>query len=239
MGNFELDPSYKDVPGRIADFKAKHPEGRLRPVNEKEPYRIECIRDQYFIVYVAAAYLGPDDKLPGIGSAWEPFPGKTPYTKDSELQNAETSAWGRAIVAALASESKSVASAEDVRNRRADADVKPIERHTTPEGELIEVWPGEVWVNDAKARLVEVCSGDKDRAVATWTEAKLDGKWKVTDVQLAEVLGLAEALDSATEQGEGVEPSSGSSTPDPDQPGALTAFNDEVAHIAASAEVPA
>ena len=54
--------------------------------------------------------------------AFEPFPGRTPYTRGSELQNAETSAWGRAIVAALAADTNraGVASADEVRNRRAD-----------------------------------------------------------------------------------------------------------------------
>lgn len=120
MSQFKLDPSYKQVPERIADFKAKHPEGCLRPADPSQPYRIETIDGQTFIIYTAAAFRTPDDPCPGIGIAWEPFPGKTPYTADSELQNAETSAWGRAIVAVLASESKSIASAEDVRNRRAD-----------------------------------------------------------------------------------------------------------------------
>lgn len=117
---FDLDPSYKQVPERIADFKAKHPEGCLRPADLDHPYRIEVIDGRTFIVYVAAAYRTPDDPCPGIGMAYEQFPGATPYTKNSELMNAETSAWGRAIVAVLASESKAVASAEDVRNRRAD-----------------------------------------------------------------------------------------------------------------------
>lgn len=123
---FDLDPTYKQVPERIADFKEKFPDGRLRPADPTVPYRVETIGEKTFIVYVAAAYRTEDDKAPGIGTAWEPFPGRTPYTRDSELQNAETSAWGRAIVAALASESKSVASAEEVRNRRAE-EVRPPE----------------------------------------------------------------------------------------------------------------
>lgn len=117
---FDLDPDYKQVPDRIADFKAKHPEGSLRPLNPDRPFDLITIGDQTFIWYVAAAFRTPDDPAPGVGSAWELVPGKTPYTKLSELQNAETSAWGRAIVAVLASESKAVASAEDVRNRGAD-----------------------------------------------------------------------------------------------------------------------
>ena len=117
---FDLDPDYKQVPERIRDFKEKHPEGSLRPLNPEKPYDIVEVAGQTFIVYCAAAFRHPEDPAPGVGTAWELVPGKTPYTKLSELQNAETSAWGRAIVAVLASESKSIASAEDVRNRKAD-----------------------------------------------------------------------------------------------------------------------
>lgn len=134
MSNFALDPAYKQVPERIADFRAKHPEGCLRPVDPERPFWVEFIGEQCFICYAAAAYRTADDPRPGIGVAWEPFPGRTPYTKDSEVMNAETSAWGRAIVAVLASESKAIASAEDVRNRQADA-AEPgaearVERHS-------------------------------------------------------------------------------------------------------------
>ena len=118
--SFDLDPDYKQVPERIAELKAVHPDAVLRPVNPDKPFDVVTMGDRAFIVYAAACYRDPTDQLPAIGVAWEPFPGRTPYTKDSELQNAETSAWGRAIVASLRSESKAVASAEDVRNRRAD-----------------------------------------------------------------------------------------------------------------------
>lgn len=112
---------YVDVPARIAEFRTKHPDGSLQPANPAEPYRVERIGEKTFIVVVAAAYRSPDDTRPGIGMAYEQFPGRTPYTRDSELQNAETSAWGRAIVAVLAADTKrSVASAEEVRNRKAD-----------------------------------------------------------------------------------------------------------------------
>jgi len=46
-------------------------------------------------------------------------PGLTPYTRNSEVMVAETSAWGRAIVAALAGDTKrGVASKEEVLNRQ-------------------------------------------------------------------------------------------------------------------------
>jgi len=114
---------YNTVPERIREFYLKYPVGSLRPANPAEPYRVEKIGERYFIVVVAAAYRAPDDPLPGIGMAYEQWPGKTPYTKDSELQNAETSAWGRAIVAVGAADTKKgIASQEEVRNRQADRD---------------------------------------------------------------------------------------------------------------------
>lgn len=118
--SFELG-DYVDVPSRIAEFREKHPDGSLQPADLAVPYRVEAIGEQTFVVVVAAAYRSPDDQRPGVGMAYEQFPGKTPYTKGSELQNAETSAWGRAIVAVLAADAKrGVASQEDIRNRRAE-----------------------------------------------------------------------------------------------------------------------
>lgn len=123
MSGYDQDrlSDYVDVPARIAEFRGKYPDGSLQPANLAEPYKVEHIGDKTYVVVVAAAYRSPTDERPGIGMAYEQWPGRTPYTKDSELQNAETSAWGRAIVAALAADTKrSVASAEEVRNRRAD-----------------------------------------------------------------------------------------------------------------------
>ena len=111
---------YVDVAERIKLFREKHPDGSLQPVDPSKPFDIVTIGDKTFIVYIAAAYRTPDDPRPGIGSAWECFPGKTPYTKDSELMNAESSSWGRAILAALAADSKKVATREEVRNRQAE-----------------------------------------------------------------------------------------------------------------------
>jgi hypothetical protein len=109
---------YVDVATRIADFRKKHPEGSRRG-----DWMLVHIDDQHYICYNARAYRTPDDPAPGGGSAWELVPGRTPYTRGSELQNAETSAWGRAIIACGASDSKrGVASREDVQWRQAERD---------------------------------------------------------------------------------------------------------------------
>lgn len=117
MADFKLD-DYVDVPARIIEFRKKYPEGVLQA--EIVPLPDAFAHD--FIAVKGYAYRTPDDPKPGTGLAWEAVPGKTPYTRLSELQNAETSAWGRAIIAVGAADAKKgIASKEDVRNRQEDA----------------------------------------------------------------------------------------------------------------------
>lgn len=121
---------YVDVAQRIADFRELYPSGSLQPVDTLLPWEQATVTGydkngeqvtQTFIIYKAAAYRTPEDERPGIGLAWEIWPGRTPYTRGSELMNAETSAWGRAIIAVLASDSKAgVASRQEVAARRAE-----------------------------------------------------------------------------------------------------------------------
>lgn len=118
--------------------------------------RLAALRQpRQFVVYTAAAYRHPDDPCPGIGVAWEPLPGLTPYTHNSEVMNAETSAWGRAIVAVGAADAK--ASAEEVRNRSAEraADDAPVDMTSIP-------------VPVAKAEVLRVAGGNADTAKAVW-----------------------------------------------------------------------
>jgi len=106
---------YIDVATRIVEFREKFPQGSLQQVK----YEFVVVNNKSWIVYTAAAYRTPDDERPGIGTAWEPIPGPTNFTRDSEVQNAETAAWGRAMVAALAVDTKKgIASSEEVRNRQ-------------------------------------------------------------------------------------------------------------------------
>jgi hypothetical protein len=110
---FAMD--YIDVATRIVEFREKFPDGSLQQVS----LDFREVAGAWWVIYTAAAYRTPDDARPGHGTAWEPVPGWTNFTKGSEVQNAETAAWGRAIVAALAADTKrGIASAEEVRNSR-------------------------------------------------------------------------------------------------------------------------
>lgn len=121
---------YVDVAQRIADFREQYPHGSLQPADPAHPWEQAIVTGtdkngqavtQTFIVYTAAAYRTPDDERPGIGIAWEIWPGRTPYTRGSEIMNAETSAWGRAIIAVGASDSKrGVRSREEMEARESE-----------------------------------------------------------------------------------------------------------------------
>lgn len=117
--SFDLS-NYVDVPTRIRQLRAKHPDAVLRPANPAEPFRIMEIGGREFIIYTAACYRTPDDSLPAIACAAEPVIGASSFTRNSEVMNAETSAWGRAIMAALAVDEPHIASKEEVQNRRSD-----------------------------------------------------------------------------------------------------------------------
>lgn len=105
---------YVDVAERIREFREKYPQGSLQQRS------LEFVRDfggKDWVVYTAAAYRSPDDLMPGVGTAWEPVPGPTSFTRDSEVQNAETAAWGRALVATFAVDAKEIASANEMKAR--------------------------------------------------------------------------------------------------------------------------
>jgi hypothetical protein len=104
---------YEEVPDRIARFIATYPEGRLTGT-----HKIIEVGGNTFVEYVAFAHRSDTDEVPGRGVTWEPYPGRTPYTKDSEVENAETSAWGRAL-AAIGFTGKKIATAEEVANAQA------------------------------------------------------------------------------------------------------------------------
>ena len=90
--SYNMD-GYVQVVDRIKLFYAKYPEGSLQMGT---PTFID-IGEQKWAMGRAYAYRTPTDERPGVGTAWEIVPGTTNFTRGSEIQNLETSAWGRAI----------------------------------------------------------------------------------------------------------------------------------------------
>ncbi len=101
---------YVEVSERIAAFYAKYPEGSL----QSEIYHL----DPDIVVMKAWAYRTPDDPRPGMGWSSMLIPGSTPYTKGSEIENTETSAWGRAIAALGFEVRRGIASRDEIENKR-------------------------------------------------------------------------------------------------------------------------
>lgn len=113
MSGFNLN-DYVDVAERIQLFYKQYKDGRLatRSIDYRE-------WPEPGILAIAEAYRTADDPHPGVGTAWEPVPGKTQFTRYSEVQNAETAAWGRAIVACgIGAKPGQLASREEVEARQ-------------------------------------------------------------------------------------------------------------------------
>jgi len=99
---------YVEVAERIAEWYKRHPEGRI--VTEL----VEFTDSRVTVKASAFRTSDPSEPPAGVGHSFLAIPGKTPYTKESELENAETSAAGRALVFA-GIPSKNVASSNEVR----------------------------------------------------------------------------------------------------------------------------
>jgi hypothetical protein len=115
--------NYVDVPSRFALALDKWPD--LRVV--ESPPEVVTVGDQTFISVTMTVYRTPDDLIPARGCAWEPIPGKSSFTRGSEMMNASTSALGRAI--GLMMPFGKMASMEEVRNRQPETRTqKPADR---------------------------------------------------------------------------------------------------------------
>lgn len=103
---------YVEVNQRIIAFYEKFPEGSIQS-------EIVSMTDA-LVVVKAYAYRNDSDSKPGIGHSSLGIPGFTPYTKGSELENAETSAWGRALAALGFEVKRGIASANEIANKRTE-----------------------------------------------------------------------------------------------------------------------
>ena len=106
--------NYVDVATRLKMALEKYPNLR---VSERD-YKLEQFGDQTVLICTVAVWRDTDDEYPVIASAAEPVPGKTPYTRNSELMVGMTSALGRALGYMGIGINSSIASRNEVEARQ-------------------------------------------------------------------------------------------------------------------------
>ena len=108
---------YQEVAERIHAFYVKYPEGSIRT----ESVEFVQVAGKDYVLVKAAVYRHQDDQHPGTGTAMDPIPGLTPFTKNAEVENCETSSWGRAL-ASIGLGGRKIATADEVAVKRARPD---------------------------------------------------------------------------------------------------------------------
>jgi hypothetical protein len=114
---FDLS-EYVDVKTRLKQALATFPQLRIV---EHRP-EITQVGDQLFIECSVTVSRDPDDPIPVTAYIFEPYPGKTTFTKNSEQANGATSVLGRALGYMGFGIDKSIASSNEVLGRQQGAD---------------------------------------------------------------------------------------------------------------------
>jgi hypothetical protein len=123
MNAFNLG-DYVDVPTRLAEALKRWPDLRIQ---ETKPI-IVTVDNQQYVEISCTVWNDANDLMPTVAYCWEPIPGRTPYTKGSEMMNASTSCLGRALGMKGMGIGKSIASLNEVQARQPAtiAEVTPI-----------------------------------------------------------------------------------------------------------------
>ena len=85
--------NYVPVNQRLIEALKRWPDLRIQETD----FRTLRLEDDLFLVCEVTVWRTPDDPMPSIATAAEPFPGKTAFTRDSERMVGFTSALGRAL----------------------------------------------------------------------------------------------------------------------------------------------
>ena len=169
--SYNMD-GYVQVVDRIKLFYARYPEGSLQMGT---PTFID-IGEQKWAMGRAYAYRTPTDERPGVGTAWEIVPGTTNFTRGSEIQNLETSAWGRAIGSLGIGIDANIATMDEVEQAKERAKVM----RTT------ETPPDDPWQTEALSLSPEVVRPKKD-SHSTGKTSKGSSMYPATAPQLKAV----------------------------------------------------
>ena len=128
---FNID-NYVDVPTRLAEAMKRWPNLRIQETNAEV---VTMPDGSTFYRCTVTVWRDETDPLPSIATAAEPYPGKTPYTKNSEFMVGMTSALGRALGYMGFGINKSIASRNEIEARqdpsKPDAQIAPIRRETS------------------------------------------------------------------------------------------------------------
>jgi hypothetical protein len=108
---------YVDVRHRLELALLQYPDLR---VIETEP-QLVTMGERVYIQCAVTVYRSQDDPTPGRAYCWEVWPGRTPYTKDSEQMNGATSALGRALGYMGFGIKSGLASADEVRTAQGNS----------------------------------------------------------------------------------------------------------------------
>ena len=156
---------YVDVPTRFRLALDKWPD--LRVV--ETPAEVVTIGDRTFISVTVKVYRDLLDLLPCVATAWEPFPGTTPYVRNSEMMNCSTSALGRCL--GMMIPFGKMASFEEVQNRQNDTPAPTVSPSRGPKI-IVDMPAKEVWPV-SKTQLQNLAAIGYDGPVpANWNEAK-------------------------------------------------------------------
>jgi hypothetical protein len=217
---------YVPVNERIEEFVTAHPEGSL------QSEIVELTVDR--VTVKAYAYRTPDDPRPGIGHSSLEIPGSTPYTRGSEIENAETSAWGRAIAALGFEVKRGIASSEEIRNKQPGQGVGSSRRASAnPVSAPAQYRRAELAALLAELHLGESVAGEyaKLYGVAPGTRASDEQMDQIIEAVRGHATGEELVIESAADVPAAVEPGAGGSpspAPAPPKPstpeyGALSA----------------
>lgn len=114
---------YNEVADRVAGFNEEYPNGRITT-----RYELLNVGSHPFITVRAEVWkvTDPDDakyvRPDATGTSWLEVPGKTNFTRGSEIENAETSAVGRALAfIGFYAKGESLASKQEISSKKGNA----------------------------------------------------------------------------------------------------------------------
>jgi hypothetical protein len=142
--------NYVDVATRLKLALEKYPNLRV----SERGHEIATFGDTTVLICSVCVWRDVDDEYPVIASASEPLPGRTPYTRNSELMVGMTSALGRALGYMGVGITSSIASRNEVEARQdqhGEAPQRPVEPRTAQLGSAAGDGPSQPQLRMLKA----------------------------------------------------------------------------------------